>query len=248
LVQIAFAYAYELRPHLDLLLHTLLIEDSWQQLRIVNALKGMQDDREGLFDTIHRNKSHYQKRAYQVIKCLVTLFSTCPLAAQILNSHIDMKRKWTSAVGWLHDELDRRPFATTNNQYSFNWSPPTQSNETSNGYYLERSHSARMTLAKACELCPDDDAMPGNSGADDTSGDDREASGSPVQCDPSRKQEVQPLVGGSDSSGDVIQIEQTTTTVGIHQSTPSAPGSSSSQPQSSQQSTTQKQKPTEWNR
>ena len=40
LVQIAFSYAYELRPHLDLLLHTLLIEDSWQQLRIVNALKG----------------------------------------------------------------------------------------------------------------------------------------------------------------------------------------------------------------
>lgn len=31
-----------------------------------------------------------------------------------------------------------------------------QSNETSNGYFLERSHSARMTLAKACELCPEE--------------------------------------------------------------------------------------------
>ena len=32
----------------------------------------------------------------------------------------------------------------------------SSSNETSNGYFLERSHSARMTLAKACELCPEE--------------------------------------------------------------------------------------------
>ena len=38
--QIAYSYAYELRPHLDLLLQTLLIEDSWQEHRIHNALKG----------------------------------------------------------------------------------------------------------------------------------------------------------------------------------------------------------------
>lgn len=40
--QIAYSYAYELRPHLDLLLHILLLEDSWQTHRIHNALKGGQ--------------------------------------------------------------------------------------------------------------------------------------------------------------------------------------------------------------
>ena len=38
--QIAYSYAYELRPHLDLLLQILLLEDSWQTHRILNALKG----------------------------------------------------------------------------------------------------------------------------------------------------------------------------------------------------------------
>ena len=57
---------------------------------------------------------------------------------------------------WLGDELERRPY-TGNPQYSYNsWSPPVQSNETANSYFLERSHSARRTLAKACELCPEE--------------------------------------------------------------------------------------------
>lgn len=73
-----------------------------------------------------------------------------------LQSNGDLKRKWTWAVEWLGDELERRPY-TGNPQYTYNnWSPPVQSNETSNGYFLERSHSARMTLAKACELCPEE--------------------------------------------------------------------------------------------
>ena len=38
------------------------------------------------------------------------------------------------------------------------WSPPAQSNETSNGYFLERSHSARLTLDKSIELCPEEEA------------------------------------------------------------------------------------------
>lgn len=73
-----------------------------------------------------------------------------------IQSNGDLKRKWTWAVEWLGDELERRPY-TGNPQYTYNnWSPPVQSNETSNGYFLERSHSARMTLAKACELCPEE--------------------------------------------------------------------------------------------
>ena len=38
--QIAIAYTYELRPYLDLLLAILLMEDSWQTLRIQKSLKG----------------------------------------------------------------------------------------------------------------------------------------------------------------------------------------------------------------
>ena len=37
--QIAFAYTYELRPYLDLLLYMLCIEDSWQTQRIHKALR-----------------------------------------------------------------------------------------------------------------------------------------------------------------------------------------------------------------
>ncbi|XP_038658041.1 probable ubiquitin carboxyl-terminal hydrolase FAF-X isoform X3 [Scyliorhinus canicula] len=155
--QVAYSYTYELRPYLDLLLQILLIEDSWQTHRIHNALKGIPDDRDGLFDTIQRSKNHYQKRAYQCIKCMVALFSSCPVAYQILQSNGDLKRKWTWAVEWLGEELERRPYPG-NPQYTYNnWSPPVQSNETSNGYFLERSHSARMTLAKACELCPEEE-------------------------------------------------------------------------------------------
>ncbi|XP_063491521.1 ubiquitin carboxyl-terminal hydrolase 9Y isoform X6 [Symphalangus syndactylus] len=154
--QVAYSYTYELRPYLDLLLQILLIEDSWQTPRIHNALKGIPDDRDGLFDTIQHSKNHYQKRAYQCIKCMVALFSSCPVAYQILQGNGDLKRKWTWAVEWLGDELERRPY-TGNSQYTYNnWSPPVQSNETSNGYFLERSHSARMILAKASELCPEE--------------------------------------------------------------------------------------------
>ncbi|XP_035221479.1 probable ubiquitin carboxyl-terminal hydrolase FAF-X isoform X2 [Stegodyphus dumicola] len=155
--QVSYSYTYELRPYLDLLLHMMLLEDSWQNHRIHNALKGIPDDRDGLFDTIQRSKNHHQKRAYQCIKCMVTLFVTCPAAAQMLQSNGDLKRKWSSAVEWLNDELERRPYAA-NAQYGYNnWSPPAQSNETSNGYFLERSHTARITLAKAFEICPDED-------------------------------------------------------------------------------------------
>ena len=38
--QIAYTYTYELRPYFELLLHMLLLEDSWQDHRIHNALKG----------------------------------------------------------------------------------------------------------------------------------------------------------------------------------------------------------------
>ena len=42
-VQVAYSCTYELRPYLDLLLQMLLLEDSWQNHRIHNALKGQQN-------------------------------------------------------------------------------------------------------------------------------------------------------------------------------------------------------------
>jgi len=144
------------------LLNILLMEDSWQAIRIQKALKGIPDEhtaREGLFDIIQKSKSHYQKRAYQCIKFLVALFSQCELAKSLLDESEDIKRKWTWAVEWLNDELERsRPPYPGSGQFSYNnWSPPTQSNETANGYFLERSQSARLTLEKACELLPEEE-------------------------------------------------------------------------------------------
>ncbi|XP_066928951.1 ubiquitin carboxyl-terminal hydrolase 9X-like [Clytia hemisphaerica] len=149
LFQISYAYTYELRPYLDILLHMLLLNDSWQHQRLKFAFRGVSDDREGLFDTIHRSKSHSHKRGYQCIKCIVQLTQTCEVAQQMLLQEEELKQKWKDAVRWLGDELERRAPSAYN--YN-NWSPPTQSNETSNGYFLERSHSARFTYAKACDM------------------------------------------------------------------------------------------------
>jgi ubiquitin carboxyl-terminal hydrolase 9/24 len=105
--QIAYSYTCEMRPFLDILLALLMMEDSWQSHRIHNALKGVSEDREGLFDTIHRAQSHFQKRAYHCIKFLVQFFNTCPVALEMLHSVGEFKRKWSAAVSWLHDELER---------------------------------------------------------------------------------------------------------------------------------------------
>lgn len=123
--QIAFAYCQELRHHMELLLSILLIEDSWQTHRIHNAIKGVPDEREGLLETIARSKSHYQKRAYQCVKCMVALFTKCPAALAMLHHHADLRRQWGQIVSWLQDELERRYPASS--QYAYNtWSPPAQ--------------------------------------------------------------------------------------------------------------------------
>ncbi|XP_076067071.1 ubiquitin carboxyl-terminal hydrolase-like faf isoform X3 [Oratosquilla oratoria] len=225
--QISYSYTYELRPYLDLLLHMLLLDDSWQNHRIHNALKGIPDDKDGLFDTVQRSKNHYQKRAYQCIKCMVALFTTCPAAHQMLNSNGDLKRKWSWAVDWLNDELDRRPYAT-NQQYYNNWSPPAQSNETSNGFFLERSPSARSTLEKAFELCPDDEPEAEEGDEPEVAGVqegivNNQRSGQPSTSTPSSSKDSQsrsspsglresPSVAGPSSTQVLTTITSTTTT------------------------------------
>ncbi|XP_076659536.1 ubiquitin carboxyl-terminal hydrolase-like faf [Halictus rubicundus] len=155
--QIGFSFTHDLKHHTDLLLAMLLMEDSWQTHRVHNALKGVPDERDGLFEIIQRSKHHYQKRAYQCIKCMVHLFSKCRPAHQLLHHSPELRRKWIHAIDWLHEELEKRPYASTApypHAYS-NWSPPAQSNDSTNGYVLERSSSARKTLERACELCPE---------------------------------------------------------------------------------------------
>ena len=56
----------------------------------------------------------------------------------------------------MKEKLNRRQFPVSNQPYYNNWSPPAPSNETSNGYYIERSASARLTLDRALELYPDE--------------------------------------------------------------------------------------------
>ncbi|XP_052783474.1 probable ubiquitin carboxyl-terminal hydrolase FAF-X isoform X2 [Mya arenaria] len=217
--QIAYSYTYELRPYLDLLLQMLLLEDSWQNHRIHNALKGIPDDRDGLLDTIQRSKSHYQKRAYQCIKMMVALFMHCPPAQQMLLSQGDLKRRWTMAVDWLTEELERRPYPG-NTQYTYNnWSPPAQSNETSNGYFLERSQSARVTLAKAIELCPDPD-------------EDQEEELTDGDADTSHPEETLPVQeeGGAEQGSRRPQNNQAAGEKPTQPNQPSQPAQTSSQP------------------
>ncbi|XP_070500116.1 probable ubiquitin carboxyl-terminal hydrolase FAF isoform X3 [Chironomus tepperi] len=147
-----FAYWHDMRHHTDLLLHILLIEDSWQHHRIHNALI----DREGLLETIQRNRLNYQKRAYQCIKCLVHLFRKSPVALNMLHGNPTIAQAWSHAVEWLHDELERQRGVASQYNYS-SWSPPAQSNENTNSFVLERSQSAKNILQMAFELCPEEE-------------------------------------------------------------------------------------------
>ncbi|XP_058466292.1 probable ubiquitin carboxyl-terminal hydrolase FAF isoform X2 [Malaya genurostris] len=151
-----YAYWHEMRHHTELLLHILLIEDSWQNHRIHNAILGISDDREGLLDIIQRNKMNYQKRAYQCIKCMVQLFNRSRVALNMLHNTLQLGRQWAHAVEWLQDELDRH--RGSGGQYNYNsWSPPAQSNDSTNSFVLERSQSARNVLQMAFEICPEED-------------------------------------------------------------------------------------------
>lgn len=72
----------------------------------------------------------------------------------MLNTNQMITRQWLIAVEWLQDELERQ--RGIGSQYNYgSWSPPAQSNDTTNGYMLERSQSAKNTLQLAFELCPE---------------------------------------------------------------------------------------------
>jgi ubiquitin carboxyl-terminal hydrolase 9/24 len=118
-------------------------------------LTGLPEDREGLLETIQRNRMNYQKRAYQCIKCLVHLFRKSPVALNMLQGNPTISQAWSHAVEWLHDELERQRGVASQYNYS-SWSPPAQSNENTNSFILERSQSAKNILQMAFELCPEE--------------------------------------------------------------------------------------------
>lgn len=87
-------HAYDFRGHLDVLYIVLTIEDSWQEVRLLYAIKGIpipnqntssatttttssgyESTPQSLFDMFSKSKSSYQKKAYHCIKTLVQLFS-----------------------------------------------------------------------------------------------------------------------------------------------------------------------------
>lgn len=169
--QISYSYNFECRPYLDLLLHVLLLQDSWQRRRVVSALRGAvttQDESErvpressasrgcGLFDTAVRFRSHHQRRAYQCIRFVVELLGRCALAQRLLSVDDELRRQYYDAVHWLRDELERRPFQTVPPSGGTPWWHNTSlvRNDTANVYYLERSPSAMACLERALELCP----------------------------------------------------------------------------------------------
>ncbi|CAF0895252.1 unnamed protein product, partial [Didymodactylos carnosus] len=183
-------YSYDLRTHFDALLLVLMLEDSWQETRLLYALRGMPttnqmtmtnniiggdlstnnttsattttttascvfDQPQSLFEMFTKSKSSYQKRAYQCVKMLVVLFSSCQKAQNLLKVDPDIKSRWTHAVQWLQDQLERSYSSAPGYPYYPSQQGPTTSNDMSQGYFIERTQSARSLLDKAIELCPD---------------------------------------------------------------------------------------------
>ncbi|XP_060810679.1 probable ubiquitin carboxyl-terminal hydrolase FAF-X isoform X1 [Amyelois transitella] len=154
--QMAYAYCHELRRHADALAALLLMEDSWQHHRIHNVIKGVSEERPGLLETAMRARGHYQKRAYACVKLLVGVMARAPAAVRCVHAQRDARRRWRQLLAWLQDELVTKYGPGGYGSYG-TWSPPGTSNETSSGYFLERSNSARKTLEKAYQLCPEED-------------------------------------------------------------------------------------------
>lgn len=163
-------YTNDLRAHLELVRMVLTIEDSWQEARILFALKGTpilsesttminnnmhhHENHQSLFDIFSKSKNSYQKRAYQCMKVLQGLFTNCEKANQILQTDPEIKRQWIDAVHWLRDQLER-PASIPSNLTYFQSAGQMPSNDSSQGYHLERTASAKSVLERAIDLCSD---------------------------------------------------------------------------------------------
>ncbi|CAF3335952.1 unnamed protein product [Rotaria socialis] len=176
---LAMYHTYDFRGHLDVLYMILTIEDSWQEIRLLYVIKGIpmsnvnnsltsatttttattnsgyESTPQSLFDMFAKAKSTYQKKAYHCIKTFVQLFSNCPKAHHILKTDADIKQRWSQAVRWLHEQLERSYNNVPSNYPYYPSQGPVTSNDMSQGYFIERTQSARSLLDKAVELYPE---------------------------------------------------------------------------------------------
>lgn len=67
------------------------------------------------------NSPHMEKRAYQCIQFLNTLFSTCPPALEILKESQDLKSKWLNALLWLKDDSKDKYSVPMSSFHYNNW-------------------------------------------------------------------------------------------------------------------------------
>ncbi|CAF2744192.1 unnamed protein product [Rotaria sp. Silwood2] len=85
---------------------------------------------------------------------LCQLFTNCMKANNLLQTDQDIKHHWIHAVRWLRDQLERSNHIPSNYPY-YQSQGQIASNDISQGYFLERTPSAKSVLEKACDLCSD---------------------------------------------------------------------------------------------
>ena len=100
------------------------------------------------------------------------------------------------------------------------WSPPAQSNETSNGYFLERSHSARLTLDKSIELCPEEEVEGEDAAVANTSGGGNNANLGGAEDQNSDTVAPPPALVGDDATAAVKPQALTRAVLGVSQPRP----------------------------
>ena len=147
--ELSNSHNYELRQFMDLMLHILMIEDSWQRKRVLLTLKGIPNEIDSLFDIIHNSRLHYQKRAYLALKLVLQIVQFCPFTKEFLTTDFAIKRRYMLAVDWLNDELNRRMMSSAYSNYGNSWPHSTSNESSTNSLFLERTHSAHSLLANA---------------------------------------------------------------------------------------------------
>ena len=136
----------------SLIVNLVTIEDSLQAPRLEHLLHagGGSSAAESLPSVVERLRQQQPRRAYLFLKVLVTLLTRMSVAQQVLASDSAAARAFVATVDWLRGQLadssDTEPVQSV-------WNGPL-SNETSGGYYLEHSASARNILSQALSIIP----------------------------------------------------------------------------------------------
>ncbi len=61
----------------------------------------------GLLYMMQEEHGRYGKRSYLLIKILTQVFEKSDEAQRMLDDSADLKKRWISAIKWLHLELER---------------------------------------------------------------------------------------------------------------------------------------------